>query len=114
MGIQLKKIQNMQRTATFKFLGDDVTFTYRLGAINANLTDWLNAYGNEPDSIRQMIERLVVSWDVLDDEGTPLLPMAETIKEQGIPTPFLLAVLHALGADTTAERLREPGTAERS
>ena len=111
MGIQLKKIQNLQRAVTFQFLGDDVTFTYRLGAINANLVDWLSTHGNEPDSLRQMIERLVVSWNVLDDDGTPILPTAEAIVDHGIPTPFLLAVLQALGADATPDQLREPSAA---
>lgn len=51
------------------------------------------------DAIMYQIEQVIVSWDVLDDDGNPIPATKEAILKFGIPLEFLTRVLTAITAD---------------
>lgn len=99
MPLSIKELQEATRKVRTEYLSQPLTITYRLGAINEELGDWLEKHGQERGSISKMIEKVVVEWDVVDDEGEPTPPTAETIHQYGLPTPFLNHVLTVVLGD---------------
>jgi phosphoribosylaminoimidazole carboxylase (NCAIR synthetase) len=84
--MKLSDLLKKTRVITVEFGSESVNVEYLVHAITpAFLKD-------NPDVIEQ-VKRVVVSWDVLDDEGNPL-PPAE-IAEQ-LPVAFLGAVITAI------------------
>jgi len=107
MPLSIKKMQEEVRTITFRFLSEDVKVTYRLGAMGANLSDWVKDHGSDTGALRDMVEKVVTSWDVTDEDGTVIPATRAAIEQYDIPTPFLNAVFEAVYADATPGELKK-------
>jgi len=95
------------RTVTFRFLGQDVKITYRLGAMGASLSEWFARHGTDVGSLHEMIEKVLTAWDVTDEDGNVLPTTRDAIIAYDIPTPFLTAVFEAVNADATPGELKK-------
>jgi hypothetical protein len=104
MPIALKKMADHIGQASFKFLGDDVHVEYKLGAIEVTNTDFRD---DEDALIHDLLERVLVSWDVLDEQNQPIPTTAQAMRDHRIPTPFLRDVWRAIVEDTTPGKLRK-------
>lgn len=101
------KQTNMERTARFQFLGDEIAVTYRLGAMGPAYNEWFSANRARPDfSIADVIEFLVVRWNMTDDTDQEIPPTRAAIEANGLLTPFLNAVHDAIQDDASPNRLR--------
>ncbi len=103
MPISIQKLAEARRTVTFKFLGEDVAFEYKLGALNSVDT----AATDEETTLHDLLGRILVRWDVLDEQGQEIPPTAEAMRQHRLPTPFLRAVQEALLDDANPNSLRK-------
>lgn len=97
-------MRSAEPTVTLSYLGEDVPVTYRLGEIDSNLEDFMQEHGSEPGSLRDMIERIVVEWDVLDAEGERIPATAAAMREHRLPTPFLIAVIAEISGNASPKQ----------
>jgi len=100
MAIKLSQIGTKTRTVTAAYDGDEVTLTYRPGAftprIEARLSE-AQEQGRVSQEVAAVLADVLVSWEVLDDEGNALEPMAELLMD--FPVDFLIAVTNAISED---------------
>lgn len=110
MAIKANKVSEALRTVTFRFLDDDVTVRYRLGRVNDALVELGRPAENEGENrirLGHMLERLLLDWDVLDENGEALPVTSAKIEEYDLPLPFLRAVVEVVSDDWAPGKLRK-------
>lgn len=100
MPIKLSKIGAKTRKTTATYDGDEVALTYRPGAftprVEARLSE-AQEEGRVSQEVAAVLADVLVSWDVLDEDGKPLKPTAELLMD--FPIDFLVGVTEAIGED---------------
>ena len=97
MPITLAHLKRNTRTLAVEFAGETVTCTYSPGEITPSLGLELADEGLQLPVVHAL-QRLLKSWDVLDDDSMLPVPVAEDVL-QSLPTEFLNAVLRAIMQD---------------
>lgn len=90
MGIRLSEIRARLRTIPVKWGDESFNVTYRLGERTMGA-------GAGDETTRLWLSRVLESWDILDDDGTPVPVTDETVAD--IPIPILNAVMAAIYGD---------------
>lgn len=126
MPFTIQKLAEGTRVVTVHYDGDQGEVEYKLGAYNAEYYAWLDknireqrqreqaiARGEVEDvgeveeiGIREMLERVLVSWDVTGPDGQPISTTATAMREYNLPTPFLRAVQQAIVEDQDPKSLK--------
>ena len=96
MPLTLAHLKKNTRTLTLTYAGEEVNVTYRPGAMTPALSlEMADPATNLP--VVTVLEQTLVSWDVLDDDLTPLPVTHDTLIE--LPSDFLSVVFSALMED---------------
>lgn len=99
MPISASRLNEGTRTITVSHRDESMDVSYREGRVNKRFVSWLQEHGNDEDSVYEMLELLVASWDLLDDEAQPISATAEVLREYDFPIVFLTAVVEAILTD---------------
>lgn len=105
MAIKLKDLSRDSRTVTVAWDGEEANVTYKPSGYTPATEQELNQdmIANLPNvAVAKMLSGLLVSWDVLDDDGAQIPTDYETLSH--IQTDFLQAVLSAVTTDQAANR----------
>lgn len=111
MPLSVKKLSDIRRTVAIPFDGDTLHVTYRLSALNSGLADWLEQHGEERRSMQRWIERVVVDWDILEDDGQHLPVALEAMDRYEIPTSLFTLIFQYVAEDASPKSLRTSYTA---
>jgi hypothetical protein len=88
MDISVNRLSDIKRTVPITFEDDEgtveISVTYRLSAMNIQLSDWLKDHGDDRGAIMGWLERLIVKWDITDD-GKAVPATAEAWSGMGSP-----------------------------
>lgn len=99
MPISLNHLENDVRSATVYYAGESARITYRPSEStpnkNAARVEAFESDGNKAGVA--LLCALLISWDVLDNEGVPLPITPEVLSD--LPDPFLTAILNACQED---------------
>lgn len=97
--MKFSQLAAMEHTHTFTFLGQPISFTYKLGELNKHFNEWLIEFGDESGSLYAALEKLLVWWSLEDDDGSMLPITADVMKDyngKGIPSPVLNSIYSEL------------------
>lgn len=99
MGIGLKKMKEAVKASQVIWGDDVVDFAYRPGEFTTELLEAVNNAAEEENlaAVAEMMESLLVWWDVLDDDGNRLPTDLATLKR--VPLEFLNKLNDAIGRD---------------
>jgi hypothetical protein len=110
MDISVNRLSDIKRTVPIVFEDDEgtveINVTYRLSAMNIQLSDWLKDHGDDRGAIMGWLERLIVKWDITDD-GKPVAPTAENMERHGFATPLLRLMLDSLYENASSDNLKK-------
>jgi hypothetical protein len=104
--MNISKLTNIHRTVRVPIDSDEIVVTYNLSALNLSLSDWLAEHRGERDNMLGYLERVIVSWDILDN-GEPIPATVEAMHQYKIPTPILRMIDEAIMVDSSAASLRD-------
>lgn len=109
MPLKLTDLRKATRSVTFSYAGEDVIVVYKPGLLTSTLRLRM-VYGSgayletEKPRAREVLTgwgsyhvdlaALLVSWDVLGDDGKPCTPTAELLEQ--FPQAFINALVEAL------------------
>jgi hypothetical protein len=105
MPINLSDLKKDERTCTVDFGEESGEVTYRPSAYTPETED---AYQREIEKRRpsggaaDLVSRLVISWDVIDDHGEQVPVSLEILR--GMPSEFLFSVIAAIIKDLNTKR----------
>ena len=106
MSIKLSQIKDRERTVSdFMFAGETIEFTYRVGAYTSLLETTLDKTlkeGLPGNSTSLLLADMIITWDVLNDDGTEYEPTLENI--QALSIDFQDAVLSRIGEENRVSR----------
>lgn len=111
---KLSRMTEALRTVKVTIGGEDYHLTYRLGAINSELSDWALESSSERGALRQWLERVVSAWDVTDDNDQPVPITREAMEQNEFPVPAMIAFREAIWADCSPEKLQRRSSDARS
>lgn len=100
MPVTLRHLAADRRTCRLAVGDDTLTITYRPSGITPELEDQLREYTADQRggaALVALLEHCLIEWDLLDDRGKPIPPMAENLRR--LPTVFLGQVVQALMED---------------
>ena len=99
MAIGLKQMKEIEKSAQVVWAGEVVDFAYRPGEFTTELLETVNREADAENlaGVAEMMESLLVWWDVLDEEGNRLPTNLETLKR--VPLEFLNKLNDAIGQD---------------
>lgn len=85
-------------------VGDDVLHvTYRPSAVNAQVEETMAGASARPiGAMADLLAALIVSWDVVDEAGTPVEPSRAFLGTLGVAV--LRRLVEAIGADLVPNR----------
>lgn len=104
---KLSSFKEALHTVKVQVEGQEITISFVLGSMGPDLADWLKKSGTGSASLREMIAKVVRSWDITDDDGTTIPITVEAMTEYGIPTPVLNAMIAAMYADVEPDELKK-------
>jgi hypothetical protein len=105
MPLKLSHLKKNEKTITVPMLGDAVTLTYRPAEFTPALESQLVEHeGALSVAYVQLLERILVSWDIEGEKGKPLPTTAKAMYE--VPSVVLKGLVTAI-----CEDLRPPGEA---
>jgi hypothetical protein len=104
MPIKLSNIGAKQATVTVEYLGESAEVTYRPALLTPRDEAKLSEMEGKAaiDEMVGQLERVLVEWDVLGDDGTPMEITAENLTD--LPSNFLLVVMQAVREDSAPNR----------
>lgn len=109
MSLSVKKLGDIRRSTFVEFESDGgpirIEFTYRLSAMNIQLSDWLDEHTDDRGSLMGWLERLLSRWDIVDDDGRQIPITAEAMEQYAIATPILRLILNKCYQDGAASNL---------
>lgn len=97
MAIKVSQLNSQKRTVEVKFGEETLNVTYRPNCVTPQFLDDLQQ-PKQGEAIAEAIEKIVVEWDLLNEQGKQLAPKLALIKT--LPIAFLMAVMAAVQADT--------------
>lgn len=97
MSIKLAALSGVTAHTQFPFQGETVNIEYRPNYMTPEREAVLSAAeaSGGADGFIDLVVGMLVSWDVLDDSGTPLPVTTEVVRT--LPFSFLTAALTAAG-----------------
>ena len=104
MPIRLSQVGKQQKTATVAYDGETVDIVYRPGAFTPRVEARINEAQKDStvsQELAQILSEVIISWDVLDDDGQPLPPTIDLLMD--LPLAFLSAVSVGIGEDMRPE-----------
>ena len=96
--MKLSDLTKKTRTVAVTVDDQEVPVKYRVHVVTPGFLAAVQEL-DDLDAIMYQIEQVIVSWDVLDDDGNPIPATKEAILKFGIPLEFLTRVLTAITAD---------------
>lgn len=100
MPISLAQLKGNVRTINVAYFSDNLAVTYRPSELTpqnqSEINDKIEA-GEAKNILIETLCQVMISWDVVDDEGTMLPITPETLAQA--PGPLLLAISEAIGED---------------
>jgi len=115
MGLKLSDVRREERTATIDFGYGELTVTYRPNVYTPAMVSEMAAVDTDSDNaairsqnqsfIRQMTE-LLVSWDLIDDDGEVVPIDATDDAFLSVPFPIFRAVMVHIGEDNRPGKAR--------
>ena len=103
--MKLSKLAEKTRTVQVQFEGETADVVYRVAELTPAFTEWLQEEGlTRRGSLYEALEKLVISWDIVDDNDQQLAVTVEGMKP--IPSALLRAILYAVTRD--GQRVGEP------
>lgn len=103
MSITLADIERDERTCVVTQDEETAEVVYRPSAYTPAIEDALQTAieTNRPASgVARLLSGLLISWDVLGEDGAPLATTPESLRD--IPSAFLFKVINAITADMGA------------
>jgi len=100
MPIKLSQVGARRKSASVEYDGETVDFVYKPSAFTPRVEARLNEAQVEStvsQEVAQVLSEVLVSWDVLGDDGKPLNPDIDLLME--MPLDFLTSITQALGDD---------------
>ena len=91
------KRKQQTKVITVDFEGEPVQVAYRPAAMTPRFVNLIQSVQTDIESIADIIQRVIVWWDVLDEEGNRLAPTPENTLEFDLT--FLSAVVNAVVED---------------
>ncbi len=99
MPISLSELQNNTRTITVDYDGEKVTVVYKPGVLTPTAsTEFVKS------TVVEQLEKLLVSWDVMDEKGKPLPVTTELLNQ--LPGRFLSHLALAVSGDMRPNETR--------
>ncbi len=106
MPIRVADMARNERTMEVEFLDETARVTYRPLAYTPELEAALDEAGARASGrIIKFLEAVLISWEVLDEDGQELPPTKEVMEK--LPLDFLSAVSNAITKDKLAEGARK-------
>lgn len=99
MSVSITALKGASRSVPVEFGDVTLSVSYRLGAINRELMAWIEAHGEDDASGFHLLEKVLSSWDLTDEQGQPIPVTAEAMLGHGVPDTFLVAALKAVMRD---------------
>lgn len=106
MALSTKKLSDLRREVTIPFDGDTITVTYRLASINSKLFDWVDEKGADRRAGQEWLTRVVVDWDILEEDGSHLPVTVEAMDKYDIPAALFAIIRLAIQEDASPNALR--------
>lgn len=90
-----------------QFIGDTCNFVFDVSKWDDELSEWAKQPEEEREGslLRGILERLLLSWDVLDDHDQPIPTTEAAMVQYHLPTPFLNAILAEMNAAVAPGKL---------
>jgi hypothetical protein len=103
------------RPLTVEFDSDSMNITYRPSSYSVEkLEQLVEEDGSErkvaPRRMIEMIQNMVISWDLLEDNGEPI-DLQNTARLRQLPSSIFLTILNAVKADQSAGEAERPSAA---
>lgn len=98
-GIKLAQLVTKEKTITIDFDGSDIEVTYNPAKFNKAFRAELDANKDEEGSLYDAIEKTVVRWNIMEDQGDSMLKINRTNMEN-LPTKLLFQLWIAILNDT--------------
>jgi hypothetical protein len=106
--MRLSKLKEITRPLSFDFLGETINVTYRPAAYTPALEEESQRMLQETTDgaslsrmLATLLEPIMESWDVLDDQDQPIPCTLEGLRE--VPFQLQSAVIQAVAADTNPQ-----------
>lgn len=100
MPISLAQLKGNIRTINVTYFSDNLAVTYRPSELTPQnqsiINDKIEA-GEAKNILIEMLCKVMITWDVVDEEGVMLPITPETLAQA--PGPLLLAISEAIGED---------------
>jgi len=97
MAIKVSQLSSPKRTVEVTFGEEKMNVTYRPSCVTPQFLDDLQQ-PQQGEAIAVSIEKLVVEWDLLNEQGKKLPAKKAIVKT--LPIAFLMAVIKAITEDT--------------
>jgi hypothetical protein len=101
----IKQLSDIHRTVTIPIEDETITVTYRLGAMNTEMSNWLEEHGGERGSLMDWIARIVTKWDI-DDDGHAIPITREAMEQYLVPTPIMRLIRDTIDEDSSSGNLK--------
>lgn len=101
MPISLADLTRKTRTVVVDFDGDTINVTYAPGRLTPGVESRLtqaNEDGRPASGVADELARLLLSWDIMGDDGAPAPITSDLLHE--LPTALLLRIVAAIGEDS--------------
>lgn len=96
--MKLTELTKKTRKIIVTYLGESAEVEYRLAVVTPGFLSELKGL-NGTDSVIHQLEKIVIRWDVTDENGHEIPPTEEQIRKYDIPVRFLSAVIRAVSDD---------------
>ncbi len=96
---KLSGILKFTRSIDVDYFGHNIRVEYRPAAFNRSYYEFISKEGDEPGSLFRAFERIVESWDLEDDEGTPIPVAAATLEGLELPSDMLGYIFKCINED---------------
>lgn len=111
MRLPVQRLSAVQRTILIKLNTDDgpieFSVTYRLSSMNIHLSDWLRDHNDDRGSLLAWLEKILVRWDLEDNDGSMVPTTSEAMEKYGIGTTVLRLILNSCYDDAAPENLKK-------
>ena len=106
MAIRLSDIENDERTCTVVYKEEEMAVTYRPSAYTPAVEMEFRAAlaaNHSGDAFARLLDGLVVSWELLDEDGAEIEPSYEFMCSN-LSNAFLVVVTNAITEDMNSEK----------
>lgn len=101
MGLRLSSATSKPRELVVEFEGGDLHCMYRPASYTVAELDELQANARDTKRIVESMQRTLVSWDLEDEDGTPIPLETEPLTNK-VPTSVYVTIMRAMQDDQSA------------